>query len=117
MVGSYLVSLDIEPTPVNARNFFKQQDETHKEEPILPKSVGAAASMFGGQLKPTNGSVPSWKKNAPTPMESGKLKIISSTDKLDIRVDFNREFRRNESQFVLGDVVGQHEFKLQPLRS
>ena len=30
--------------------------------------------MFGGQLKPTNG-VPSWKKNAPTPMESGMLSI------------------------------------------
>ena len=60
-----------EPTPVNARNFFQQNEQKDEGAPMLPKSVGAAASMFGGQLKPTNSQVPSWKKNAPTPMESG----------------------------------------------
>ena len=49
-----------------------------KAEPALPKTVGAAASMFGAQLKPSVGETPSWKKNQPVPIEhTSRLVIIS----------------------------------------
>ena len=51
------------------------KNETPQEDPVLPKSVGAAASMFGGQLKPAGQR--NFGKSIPSNIEQNPRKSVA----------------------------------------
>ena len=69
-----LVSFEISRHPIGWPITYCK-NETSQEDPVLPKSVGAAASMFGGQLKPAGQR--NFGKSIPSNIEQNPRKSVA----------------------------------------